>query len=262
MKIYQVDAFTDTPFSGNPAGVCILNRAKEEKWMQNVAMEMNLSETAFLHKAGDYYNLRWFTPEDEVDLCGHATLASSHILWEKGLVKKDKEIRFSTNSGILTAQRNKGWIEMDFPLEKVEKATPPDKLTKALDIKPVYTGKSRFDYLIEVESENTVREVEPNFNLLKKVKTRGVMITSASYNKEYDFVSRFFAPRVGVNEDPVTGSSHCSLGYYWKNRLNKNKFKASQLSKRGGEIRVEVVEDKRVILGGQAVTVIEGEIHF
>jgi PhzF family phenazine biosynthesis protein len=257
--IYQVDAFTDQPFSGNPAGVCILPGPAEEEWMEKVAREMNLSETAFLDPHPDGYNLRWFTPACEVDLCGHATLASAHILWQTGLLKPGEMARFFTLSGLLTAEQREGWIEMDFPAEPEQPVDPPSDLAKALGAEPCYVGMNRFDYLVEVDSEETVRRASPDFGLLNKLPVRGVILTSRSSTGRYDFVSRFFAPAVGVNEDPVTGSAHCCLGPYWAGRLGKQDFLAYQASPRGGVVRV-AVKGKRVMIGGQAVTVLRGEM--
>ena len=259
MKIYQVDAFTDKPFAGNPAGVCILDKPKDELWLQNVAREMNLAETAYLLRQNDSYNLRWFTPNSEVDLCGHATLASAHVLWEKGFLNKASAARFHTRSGLLSARLIGGLIELDFPATPEQKAETPDDLVKALGIKPVYTGKSIYDYLVEVESEEIVRNLKPDFTTLMKVHTRGVIVTAKS--KEYDFVSRFFAPEVGILEDPVTGSAHCCLGPYWMKKLGKDKFTAYQASERGGVVQVQVAGE-RVLLSGHAVTVLEGELLY
>jgi PhzF family phenazine biosynthesis protein len=257
LSIFHVDAFTDKPFKGNPAAVCILPEAFDEEWMQNVAMEMNLSETAFLHQEENGFNLRWFTPTVEVDLCGHATLASAHVLWESGILKPVEAARFHTRSGLLTAKRKEGWIELDFPAEPEEEAPAPSELVKAIGVSPKYTGRNRFDYLLEVESEEIVKNITPDFKLLASVPARGIIITSVSGSNKYDFVSRFFAPAVGINEDPVTGSAHCCLGPYWKKRLNKDSFTAYQASSRGGIIRVTVKND-RVLLEGQAVTVFRG----
>lgn len=257
MRIYQVDAFTEKPFSGNPAGVCVLNEKPEEILMQNIAREMNLSETAFLIKEGEKYNLRWFTPNAEVDLCGHATLASAHILWEKGYLRKDIEAKFSTKSGLLTAKTSDGWIELNFPALPEEKTEPSVELLEALGTQATYIGKNKFDYLVEVESEEIVTTMKPDFMKLLKVPTRGVIVTSRA--KEYDFVSRFFAPQIGVLEDPVTGSAHCCLGLYWQKKLNKDEFIAYQASKRGGILRVKVA-DNRVLISGKAITVLEGEL--
>jgi PhzF family phenazine biosynthesis protein len=257
--IFQVDAFTDTPFRGNPAAVCILPGPGEERWMQDVAREMNLSETAYLYPRQDGYGLRWFTPSVEVDLCGHATLASAHILWQEGRLKAHEPARFHTRSGLLTARRQGEWIEMDFPSKTGEPAAPPAGLVEALGVSPRYVGGNQFDYLVEVESEATLRALRPNFALLGTIPVRGVIVTSRADSAPFDFVSRFFAPGSGVNEDPVTGSSHCCLGPFWKARLGKDEFLAYQASPRGGVVRVAVRGD-RVLLGGQAVTVLRGQL--
>ena len=259
IPLVQVDAFTDKPFAGNPAAVCLLDRQRDERWMQHVAREMNLSETAFLLKRDDGYGLRWFTPEAEVDLCGHATLASAHVLWEQNLLGRDEEARFHTRSGLLSALRKDRWIEMDFPSEPERPAIAPQPLLQALGVTPVYTGKNRFDYLIEIDSEKGLRELKPDFGLLRRLSLRGVIVTALSDAADYDFVSRFFAPAVGINEDPVTGSAHCCLGPYWRKRLKKDSFTAYQASSRGGVVHVRT-EGDRVILGGQAVTVMKGEL--
>ena len=258
-RITQVDAFTDKPFAGNPAAVCVLPGAREERWMQDVAREMNLSETAFLVRQGDDYNLRWFTPTVEVELCGHATLASAHVLWESKLLRPDEPARFHTKSGLLTAVRRGDWIELDFPAKPVEPASPPEGLRRALSAEMKYVGRSQYDYLVELDSEGTVRDLKPDFTLLKTIPVRGVIVTSRAAKEEYDFVSRFFAPGSGVDEDPVTGSAHCSLGPFWSPRLGKTSLVAHQVSARGGVVRVRLAGD-RVILGGQAVTVLRGEL--
>ena len=258
-QIHQVDAFTTERFAGNPAGVLVMPAPGDEGWMQSVASEMNLSETAFLHRQEDGYSLRWFTPEVEVDLCGHATLGSAHVLWETGEIGRDEKAVFHTRSGVLTASRKGDWIELDFPATPAEEVEAPAELVDALGIEPVYVGKSIFDYLVEVGTEDEVREVAPDFGLLAKVPCRGVMVTSLASTGRFDFVSRFFAPGTGVNEDPVTGSAHCTLGPYWQSRLGKSEFVAYQASRRGGEVRVRVDGD-RVLLGGQAVTVLRGTL--
>jgi PhzF family phenazine biosynthesis protein len=261
LKITQVDAFTERPFAGNPAAVCILSAPQPVGWMQDVAREMNLSETAFLHPQDDGYGLRWFTPAVEVDLCGHATLASAHVLWEEGHLAPGTQARFFTRSGLLTAERRNDWIQLDFPRTEDESAEAPPALIDALGVKPRYVGKSRFDYLVEVSSESVVRNLTPNFELLGTVPVRGVIVTSVSASPEYDFVSRFFAPASGVNEDPVTGSAHCCLGPYWMKRLGKKDFLAYQASARGGVVWVQVAGD-RVRLGGKAVTIFRAEFTF
>ncbi len=258
-QIIQVDAFTDKPFTGNPAAVCILEELRDGGWMQNVAREMNLSETAFLLKRPDGYDLRWFTPETEVDLRGHATLASAHVLWEAGHLQPDEEARFHTRSGLLTARLKDDGIEMDFPAESETTIAPPPELIAALDVAPRYIGKNRFDYLVEIESEDVLRNLDPDFTALKAIPMRGVIVTAQSPSRKYDFISRFFAPAVGINEDPVTGSAHCCLGPYWQKRLKRNSFHAYQASRRGGEVQVRVAGD-RVILSGKAVTVLRAEL--
>lgn len=256
-EIFQADAFTNRPFSGNPAAVCLLSEPVEAAWMQNVANEMNLSETAFLYQQEDGYNLRWFTPQVEVDLCGHATLASAHILWEIGHVPVTDRIQFHTRSGLLTAEQNAPWIELNFPSEPEEETAVPDQLATALGVSLTYVGKNRFDYLAEVESEETVRNLKPDYTLLGAISGRGFMVTSKSTSKEFDFVSRFFAPGVGINEDPVTGSAHCCLGPHWEKKLGKKEMTAYQASARGGIVRIRMQGD-RVVLGGQAITVMKG----
>ncbi|HLX55929.1 MAG TPA: PhzF family phenazine biosynthesis protein [Ktedonobacteraceae bacterium] len=257
--IYQVDAFSNRPFAGNPAGVCILPGERDAQWMQDVANEMNLSETAFLLKVDDGYSLRWFTPAVEVDLCGHATLASAHILWEMESLSKGEQARFHTRSGLLTADRRGNWIEMDFPAKPESPAEAPAGLIEALGVEVRYVGKSQFDYLVEVESEKVVREMQPDFSLLDKIPVRGVIVTSLADSHDYDFVSRFFAPAAGVNEDPVTGSAHCSLSPFWSGRLGRSELVGYQASARGGVVRVRLDGD-RVHIGGQAVTVLRGEL--
>src|SRR5881396_3733332 len=238
IRITQVDAFTDRPFAGNPAAVCILPKVADPAWMLNVAREMNLAETAFLVKQRDGYDLRWFTPAVEVDLCGHATLASAHVLWEDGHLAADKAAAFHTRSGLLGAVRRGEWIELDLPATPATAAVAPPGLVDALGVKPRYVGKTRFDYLVELDGEESVRALEPDLTALARVEARGVMVTSRASSDGFDFVSRFFAPRSGVPEDPVTGSAHCALGPYWSERLKKKELLAYQASARGGVLRV------------------------
>jgi PhzF family phenazine biosynthesis protein len=259
VHIVQVDAFTPVPFGGNPAAVCVLSAPCDAGWMQNVAREMNLSETAFLDPRPEGYNLRWFTPAAEVDLCGHATLASAHVLWEDGNLDGARQARFMTRSGWLSARKAGDWIEMDFPAKAEQSAPAPPQFAEALGARPKYVGRNAFDYLVELESEQAVRELEPDIGLLRRLPVRGVIVTSRG-SGEYDFVSRFFAPAVGVDEDPVTGSAHCCLGPFWSARLGKQEMLAYQASARGGVVRVRV-EGDRVLLGGQAVTVLRGELE-
>ncbi len=256
----QADAFTDRPFSGNPAAVVVLEKAVDDRWMQNVALEMNLAETAFLVRRSDGdFDLRWFTPAIEVDLCGHATLASAHVLWEEGYLEPKVQARFHTRSGVLTADRRDGAIILDFPAMPERETEPPEGLLRALGVSAGYVGKSAFDYLVEVESEAAVRAASPDFGALGGIKARGVIVTARASTPGFDFVSRFFAPAAGINEDPVTGSAHCTLGPFWAARLHKTSFVAYQASPRGGVVKVDVKGD-RILLGGQAVTVLRGEL--
>jgi PhzF family phenazine biosynthesis protein len=261
IRIVQVDAFTDRPFAGNPAAVCVLPEAAAEQWMRDVAREMNLSETAFLVPIGDGYHLRWFTPAVEVDLCGHATVASAHVLWQDGHLPEGQQARFHTRSGLLTADRRGAWIELDFPAKIAVEAPAPAELLPALGIPTAkFVGKNAFDYLVEVDSEETVRGLSPDHSRLRKVPVRGVIVTARSSHPEFDFVSRFFAPGSGVDEDPVTGSSHTALGPYWAGILGKSEMNAFQASARGGVVKVRLKGD-RVLLSGQAVTVMVGELN-
>lgn len=257
--IVQVDAFASGPFTGNPAAVCLLPAPRDAGWMQAVAREMNLSETAFLLRREDGFDLRWFTPGAEVALCGHATLASAHALWESAALAPDAVARFHTQSGVLTAVRRGDWIEMDFPATPDRPDTPPPGFTEAIGAAPVYFGRSRFDAVVELESEHAVRDLRPDFNALLALPVRGVMVTARSASADRDFVTRFFAPSVGVYEDPVTGSAHCCLTPYWSRKLGRTELVAHQLSERGGVLRLRL-EGDRVILGGQAVTVLRGEL--
>jgi len=260
IRIVQVDAFTKQPFAGNPAAVCVLPQAAPDEWMRNVAREMNLSETAFLTPRDDGYQLRWLTPAVEVDLCGHATVASAHVLWEDGYLPPGQQARFHTRSGLLLADQRGDWIELDFPAKVVAAAQAPAELLPALGVRQAaYVGKNVFDYLVEVDSEETLRALAPDHSALRKVPVRGVIVTARSARPEFDFVSRFFAPGSGIDEDPVTGSAHVALGPYWGGKLGKSEFTAYQASARGGVVRVRLYGD-RVILGGQAVTVMTGEL--
>lgn len=260
LRTIQVDAFTSEPFGGNPAAVCLLPGPADAAWMQRVAREMNLSETAFLARRGDGgFDLRWFTPAVEVDLCGHATLAAAHVLWEENHLAQDAPAVFHTRSGRLSATRRGGWIEMDFPAEPDAPAPAPDGLAEALGAEPLHVGRNRFDYLVEVDAEKTVRRLAPDFRRLAGIDARGLIVTARAATGGFDFVSRFFAPRTGVDEDPVTGSAHCCLGPYWRRRLGRDAFTAWQASERGGLVKV-AVRGERVTLSGQAVTVLRGEL--
>jgi PhzF family phenazine biosynthesis protein len=259
IPIFTVDAFTDRPFRGNPAAVCLLEEPRDDAWMQAVAAEMNLSETAFVRPEADGFRLRWFTPAAEVSLCGHATLAPAHVLWQEGRAGEGDPIRFHTLSGVLTAARQPDAIALDFPALPDRPAEAPAGLLDALGVTPRHVGRTRHDYLLEVESEAGLRGLRPDFRRLRSVEARGVIVTARSDDPAYDFVSRFFAPAVGIDEDPVTGSAHCSLGPYWAARLGREVVTGYQASARGGTVRVEVGEG-RVKLCGQAVTVARGSL--
>jgi PhzF family phenazine biosynthesis protein len=258
--LYQVDAFTDRRFAGNPAAVSLLAAAAQERWMRDVAAEMNLSETAFLvPRADGSFDLRWFTPTVEIDLCGHATLASAHVLWETGTLAPEARAAFHTRSGLLTATRSGAWISMDFPATPESPADAPPALTAALGVPPGYVGRNVFDYLVEVASEDVVRRLAPDLALLKTVEARGVCVTARATTPGFDFVSRFFGPASGIDEDPVTGSAHCCLGPYWSRKLGRPELVGYQASARGGTVRVRNAGE-RVQLGGQAVTVMRVEL--
>jgi len=260
MRIFQIDAFTDTAFTGNPAGVCLLDREVDDPWMQNVAAEMNVSETAFVRRNGDEWSLRWFTPTVEVALCGHATLATAHALFEERLLSAGATARFHTKSGLLTTTHAGDLITMDFPAKQAVPCAPPEGLIEGLGTQPVRVSRNEFDYLIEMANEEDVRSLTPDYALLRRLPVRGVIVTSRASTAGFDFVSRFFAPGSGVDEDPVTGSAHCALGPYWAPRLGKTNFTAYQASRRGGVLRVSVAGD-RVTLAGRAVTVLRGELQ-
>jgi PhzF family phenazine biosynthesis protein len=260
IRIVQVDAFTNQPFAGNPAAVCVLRDTPSEQWMKDVAREMNLSETAFLVPQNGGFNLRWFTPSVEVALCGHATVASAHVLWQDGHLPADRQARFHTLSGLLTADRRGEWIELDFPSKIAAAAEAPPELLPALGIAEArFVGKNVFDYLVEVDSEGALRGLSPDHTLLRKLPVRGVIVTARGATPDFDFVSRFFAPGSGIDEDPVTGSAHTALGPYWAGILGKEEMMAYQASARGGVVKVRMAGE-RVKLGGQAVTVMTGEL--
>jgi PhzF family phenazine biosynthesis protein len=261
MRIYQVDAFTDQIFKGNPAGVCILPPGKIENssLLQNIAKEMNLSETAFLSRQDDEYRLRWFMPKTEVRLCGHATLSSAHILWETGQEKEQSEIRFNTLSGKLMASKHQGKIELDFPAFGVEKIHNQPYITGAFGVSPIFTGLTNNRYLIELSDYGTLKEMKPDFGKLKEAGKAAFIVTCKSEFPEYDFYSRFFAPAVGIDENPVTGSSHTSLAPYWSQKLGKRTLKCYQASERGGVLECEVTPNGRVLIRGKAVTVFESD---
>lgn len=257
--IYQVDAFTDRPYSGNPAAVAIFDTFPTDAEMQSIAAEMNLAETAFVVSRGEAYDLRWFTPTVEVDLCGHATLSAAHVLWETGRLPQNRPALFDTRSGRLVAESAAGGIQLAMPTLLSRDVTPPDGLISALGVKPVVVALSKFDYLVQVASANEVREAQVNCRALEKIEARGVILTALSDNSRYDFISRFFAPAAGIDEDPVTGSAHCVLGAFWKAKLGKDSMRAYQASRRGGSMTVNVNGDHTTLVG-QAVTVFRGEL--
>jgi PhzF family phenazine biosynthesis protein len=257
--LFIVDAFAEKPFTGNPAAVCPLDGPAEESWMQSVAAEMNLSETAFLWPEADAFRLRWFTPAVEVALCGHATLASAHVLWETGRLAKGVMARFQTQSGLLTAEQVADGIQLDFPAKRLEAVAPPPGLLEALGTSASYVGKNAFDYFVEVDSEHALHSLTPDFARLKTFPVRGVIVTAKADEPRFGFVSRFFAPSAGVNEDPVTGSAHCALAPYWSAKLHKLELVGYQASARGGIVRVKVAGD-RVLMSGGACTVVRGEL--
>ncbi|HSJ31414.1 MAG TPA: PhzF family phenazine biosynthesis protein [Longimicrobiales bacterium] len=260
MRLIQVDAFTAEAFRGNPAAVCILDAPRDDDWMAAVAREMNLSETAFLERRDDGWGLRWFTPAVEVELCGHATLASAHVLWELEPATPDETLRFHTRSGVLTARRAGDRIVLDFPAEPATTVPWVAPLLEALGVAaPVAFARNRFDYLVEVADAAQVRALRPDMARLATVPTRGVIVTARSDVDGFDFVSRWFGPRSGVDEDPVTGSAHCCLGPWWAERLGRTELRAVQLSARTGVVGVRVL-DGRVELTGSAVTVLRGEL--
>ena len=259
LKITQVDAFTDRPFTGNPAAVVILDDLPPDSWLQDVAREMNLSETAFLLPHEEGFDLRWFSPVAEVDLCGHATLASAHVLWEDGVLALDETARFHTRSGVLLARRRDRWIELNFPIQRAEPCAAPDHLVEALGVEPQWIGRSRRDFLVLLDGEKQVRSLTPDISLLRRLDALGVIVTGTAISAGCDFVSRFFAPRLGVDEDPVTGSAHCTLAPFWEERLGRSDLVGYQVSSRGGKVRTKVAGD-RVFLRGQAVTVLRGEM--
>lgn len=259
VPICVVDAFATEKFRGNPAAVCLLRAPAEPAWMQRVAAEMNLSETAFLVPRADGWGLRWFTPTVEVALCGHATLASAHLLWETGRVGAGEPARFHTEqSGELKCLRRLTGIAMDFPVRVAEATAAPAGLAEALGCVPVWVGRSAYDYLVELPDEAAVRGLKPDHAALARLPVRGVIVTARG-SDGFDLVSRFFAPGAGVVEDPVTGSAHCTLAPYWAQKLGRTKLRAWQASARGGEVRLELAGD-RVWLEGNAVTVWRGEL--
>ena len=259
-KIFIVDAFTDRPFSGNPAGVCVMTKAADESWMRLVAREVNLAETAFLYPVEVGYHLRWFTPKAEIPLCGHATLASASILWGEGLQPAGTILRFQSMSGQLTAkQLEDGWIELDFPVIANNPASSVKSVLQALGVSEGIVVETYRNFLVELSSEEGVRTLSPDMGAVSRLNCQGVIVTAKANPGKYDFVSRYFAPAVGINEDPVTGSAHCALTPYWAAKLGKTTMLAYQASERGGEMRVTLKGD-RVLLAGQGVKMFNSEL--
>ena len=257
VSVLQIDAFAGEPFTGNPAAVCLPDTEPPADWMQRVAAEMNLSETAFTWPSSDGFGLRWFTPVDEVDLCGHATLATAHALWETRRLANDKPAIFKTRSGTLTARQNGQLIEMNFPAEPATECVPPDDLARPLGSEILWYGQNRMDILGQIANEQAVRNLAPDLDRLARLGTRGVIVTAISENGQVDFVSRFFCPSLGIDEDPVTGSAHCCLAPFWAERLGRDELVGFQASRRGGFVKCTLAGD-RVLLGGQAVTILSG----
>lgn len=257
--LHLVDAFSDRPFMGNPAAVCLLDAPRPEAWMQQLAGELGYSETAYVARTEGGLSLRWFTPTVEVALCGHATLASAHVLWSVG--RAQGPISFQTKSGVLTCERKGKLIQLDMPRSELTEVPPPVGFLTALgNVRPLSLQRAHNDQLlVELADEDAVRKLSPDFRTLAQVKVRGVIVTARAKNPEFDFVSRYFAPASGVDEDPVTGSAHCALTPFWAERLGKPSMRAQQLSKRGGVLEVELLPE-RVKVGGRATTIFTGAL--
>ncbi|MEF2098047.1 PhzF family phenazine biosynthesis protein [Bacillus sp. CFBP9009] len=259
MELTIINTFTDQPFKGNPAAACLLTVESDTEWMQRIAKEINMPVTAFIQPQNGEWKLRWFTPSIEIPICGHGTLASSFFLWDKGCVPRNQPIAYHTKSGLLTAKFVEGMVQLEFPSLREKETAAPDLLIKALGVVPAYVGQNKWDLLVEVQSEQIVRNLKPDIDSIAQLPVRGVIVTSQSDSSEYDFVSRFFSPAQGLDEDQVTGSAHCCLGPYWKRKLDKSIFIAYQASERGGLLKVEVTENT-VKLSGHAVTIFEGNL--
>jgi PhzF family phenazine biosynthesis protein len=260
IAVFHIDAFTNRPFAGNAAAVCMLDKQYEDAWLQQVASEMNQPATTFLYPVEDGYHLRWFSAKVELELCGHGTLASAHTLWDQGYLPREAQARFHTKAGLLTAVQDGEWIALNFPAKPEEPVEISSAFEEALGVAPLYVGRSQLDYLVDVGFEETVRTLRPDFARLATLPARGVIVTgTARADADYDFVSRFFCPSVGITEDPVTGSAHCALAPFWSKRLGRTELVGYQASSRGGTVRV-ALDGERVLLGGQAVTVFRGEL--
>ena len=260
IALYQIDSFANAPFEGNPAAVCLMTEPASDDWLQKVAIEMNLSETAFVWREDSQLRLRWFTPGLEVDLCGHATLAAAHAIWDAGWMEPSKSIVFASRSGRLEATRTDGVIWLDFPAVGPVEAPPVPDLVEALGVKDVrWFGKNQFDYFLELADEKAVLDCRPEFGKLGQLTERGAIVTAASERPDVDFVSRFFGPACGIDEDPVTGSAHAGLSPYWVNKMGINDLVGYQASPRGGFVSTRLAGD-RVHLGGKALTIFKTEL--
>jgi PhzF family phenazine biosynthesis protein len=258
--IYQVDAFTTEPFKGNPAGVCILDHEPDSLWMQNIAMEINASETAFVFPGKDCQRIRYFTPEVEVPLCGHATLSASHILYETNLVNEGKELQLSAKAGFLKIRKAGSWINMNFPSYRINKCAIPAEFEKVIGVKPLEFYKCDNGLTLAlISEEKIIRQLKPDFSAMKKSEFGDLMVTALSSDNRYDFCLRFFAPALGIDEDPVTGSAHCALVPFWNMKTGKTDFNSHQVSKREGILKVSLKGD-RVEISGQAKTIFRAEL--
>ena len=258
--IYQVDAFTTQPFKGNPAGVCIMDYEPTEIWMQNIAMEMNLSETAFVFPGKDCRIIRFYTPESEIHLCGHATLSASHIFYEKGIVKNSEEITFSSKAGELLIRKQGDWITMNFPAYKLEQIRINPDFEKVIGIHPLELYRTGHGWTLALlKNENEVKNIKPHFSLMKDSEFGDLIVTAPSSDPEYDFCVRCFAPALGIDEDPVTGSAHCSLVPFWHDKTGRTDFVSHQVSKRSGILKV-FLKSGRVEISGQAKTIFKAEL--
>ncbi|MGC1390398.1 MAG: PhzF family phenazine biosynthesis protein [Bacteroidales bacterium] len=258
--IYQVDAFTTEAFRGNPAGVCILDNEPDEAWMQNIAMEMNLSETAFVFPGQECWRIRYFTPVVEVPLCGHATLSASHILYETSMAKDGEEISLLAKAGILKIRKTGSWITMNFPSSQINQSPVPFEFEKVVGVKPLEFYKCDYGLTLAlIREEKIIRELKPDFNAMKETEFGDLMVTAVSSDKKYDFCLRFFAPALGIDEDPVTGSAHCALVPFWHRKTGKKEFISHQVSKREGILKVSLIGD-RVEISGQAKTIFKAEM--